>query len=401
MKTVPLSQIVENMPCGYGEEAGSKEIDLPVAKVSNIDASGNFHKEFELRSFTPAESNRLLCQSGDLLVVKSSGSKTNVLSGKTAVCNQEHNGHLVSSNFLLRLKPNKDIVDARYLWHFLNSPFSKAFVLRIVGTTTYPNLKWENYCNHPVPLPPLPEQKRIAAILDMAAAIRRKRQQAIKLADEFLRSVFLDMFGDPVTNPKGWRIEPFGKHVEELRYGSSVKCYTKKFRDSLPVLRIPNIASAKINFDNLAYAALSAKEISNLRLRQGDLLFVRTNGNPEYIGRCAVFQGSSDMLFASYLIRARLRKEGKLLPEYIQAVISMKSFRKVIIKSAKTTAGNYNINTQGLRSLSLPVAPLNYQSKYVELKKKLERLTAKGNLSDSSGLSLFASLSRRAFRGEL
>ena len=55
-----------------------------------------------------------------------------------------------------------------------------------------------------IPLPPLPEQKRIAAILDKAAAIRRKRQQAIQLADDFLRAVFLDMFGDPVTNPKGW-----------------------------------------------------------------------------------------------------------------------------------------------------------------------------------------------------
>ena len=65
--------------------------------------------------------------------------------------------------------------------------------------------KWVE--NHEIPLPPLPEQKRIAAILDKADAIRRKRRQAIKLADDFLRATFLDMFGDPVTNPKGWEVK--------------------------------------------------------------------------------------------------------------------------------------------------------------------------------------------------
>ena len=209
MKLVPLSKVVENMPCAYGDEIGANKVTLPVAKVSNIDAAGNFHNNFEHRSFTKIQATKLVCQRGDLLVVKSSGSKTNVLSGKTAICGEEHAGRLVSSNFLLRLRPKKDLCDSKYLWHFLNSQSSKDFVLKVVGTTTYPNLKWSTYSEHPIPLPLLAEQKRIAAILDKADAIRRKRQAAIKLADDFLRATFLDMFGDPVTNPKGWDVKPF------------------------------------------------------------------------------------------------------------------------------------------------------------------------------------------------
>ena len=72
-----------------------------------------------------------------------------------------------------------------------------------------------------IPLPPLAEQKRIAAILDKADAIRRKRQQAIQLADDFLRAVFLDMFGDPVTNPKGWEIAELGS-ISEVQGGLQV-----------------------------------------------------------------------------------------------------------------------------------------------------------------------------------
>jgi type I restriction enzyme S subunit len=67
-----------------------------------------------------------------------------------------------------------------------------------------PRVSMKIFWEHEIPLPPLEEQKRIVTILDKADAIRQKRQQAIALADDFLRSVFLDMFGDPVTNPKGW-----------------------------------------------------------------------------------------------------------------------------------------------------------------------------------------------------
>jgi len=135
-------------------------------------------------------------------------------------------------------------------------------------------------------------------------------------------------------------------------------------------------------------------------ITDSSLLFVRTNGNPDYIGRCAVYKNDTDMLYASYLIRVRLNK-GKLLPEYVQACISSKSYRKIIIKEAKTTAGNYNINTQGLRGLKIPMASLWKQKKYLEINNIVEKQITKKYLGAEYSETLFNSLTQRAFQGEL
>lgn len=111
-------------------------------------------------------------------------------------------GWIIDTAYYLELK--NDSVDLRYLFYALK----KANLAQRTITTSIPGLNRDDFYETQIPLPPLAEQKRIAAILDKADGIRRKRQQAIELADEFLRSVFLDMFGDPVTNPKGFAKAP-------------------------------------------------------------------------------------------------------------------------------------------------------------------------------------------------
>lgn len=312
----------------------------------------------------------------------------------------ELNGATASTGFCV-LRPNKSVLENRYLYHWVQSPQFVGEMVKLATGASYPAISDQIVKNSKIPLPPLTEQKRIAAILDKADAIRRKRQAAIKLADDFLRATFLDIFGDPVTNPKGWATEVLGEYCEEMRYGTSVKCSTVNIKNNLPVLRIPNVTEEKINYKNLVYAELPTQEQKKLKLLEGDLLFVRTNGNPEYIGRCAVFNGSSNMLFASYLIRARLKTNCELIPEYIHACISSRSYRKIIIKEAKTTAGNFNINTQGLKNLIIPIAPLALQKKYLEIKTIIEKIILKNTLSSSEGISIFNSLTQRAFRGDL
>ena len=102
------------------------------------------------------------------------------------------------------LEPKVEL-DRKFLFYYLSS-----LNIESAGYSRHFKFLKENV----VPVPPLPEQKRIAAILDKADAIRRKRQQATQLADDFLRAVFLDMFGDPVTNPKGWPVKPLGDVIK-------------------------------------------------------------------------------------------------------------------------------------------------------------------------------------------
>ena len=122
------------------------------------------------------------------------------------------------------LRFDKSKLLPRYLLHWLTTNDALRQISGKKVTATISNLSLGQIKELEIPLPPLDEQKRIAAILDKADAIRRKRQQAIQLADDFLRSVFLDMFGDPVTNPKGFPMGTIRDFVETANYGSSGNC---------------------------------------------------------------------------------------------------------------------------------------------------------------------------------
>lgn len=118
-----------------------------------------------------------------------------------------------------------DRFDSGFLRHFLTSDlFHHQFMNTVAGVGgSLLRARPAEVERIKIPLPPLTEQKRIAAILDKADAIRRKRQQAIQLADDFLRAVFLDMFGDPVTNPKGWKSMPLGRVATFTSGGTPTK----------------------------------------------------------------------------------------------------------------------------------------------------------------------------------
>jgi type I restriction enzyme, S subunit len=155
--------------------------------------SGNNEDTLELISNEKANQYRLkLFPKNTILFAKSGMSATLDRVYKTQ-------GDCYVVSHLAAITP-KNIVDSNYLlrW-FQNNPPS-----RLIENSAYPSIKTSTIAKLKISLPPLEEQKRIAVILDKADAIRRKRKEAIKIADEFLRAVFLDMFGDPITNPKGW-----------------------------------------------------------------------------------------------------------------------------------------------------------------------------------------------------
>lgn len=113
------------------------------------------------------------------------------------------------------IRPNLERIDGQYLFYLVWSErFRFLGEKSMSGAAGQKRVGADFLKGFEIPLPPLPEQKRIAVIFDKTDAIRRKRQQAIQLADDFLRAVFLDMFGDPVTNPKGWELKPLGDVIK-------------------------------------------------------------------------------------------------------------------------------------------------------------------------------------------
>jgi type I restriction enzyme S subunit len=209
------------------------------------------------------------------------------------------------------------------------------------------------------------------------------------------------MFGDPVINPKGWEKVTLGSQILNFKYGTNSKCHDTKETEDLPVLRIPNIIEEKILWEDLKFATVSHKEKQDLLLRENDLLFVRSNGNPEYIGRCALFESSEQVIYASYLIRGRLKSTSIIKAGFVRDIISFPTYRSVLIKQARTTAGNYNINTQGLKSLEIIKPSVEEQEKYLSITKSINKSITTYYKSLQESENLFNSLLQKAFKGEL
>ena len=248
-----------------------------------------------------------------------------------------------------------------------------------------------------IPLPPLPEQKRIAAILDKADAIRRKRQQAIQLADDFLRAVFLDMFGDPVTNPKGFPIGTIRDLVATADYGSSAKA--SETYGEYPILRMGNITyQGRIDLEDLKYINLEEKEKSKYLVKKGDLLFNRTNSK-ELVGKTAVYDKDDPVAIAGYLIRVRPNEMGD--SHYISGYLNSAHGKATLRSICKSIVGMANINAQEMQSIPIMLPSIelqrNYQKLVVATRCKLQAFDAALKLAEQA----FNSLSYKAFSGQL
>ena len=287
--------------------------------------------------------------------------------------------------------------DVRFVYFFLKAFWKRTQSNQQYGSATN-YIRLDNITDLQIPLPPLPIQKRIAEILDAADALKRKDQALLKKYDELAQAIFIDMFGDPVKNEKGWEVKKLGDIFCSFKYGTNQKSNDNSV--GIPVLRIPNVIGNEIDLSNLKYSALEIKEIESTKLEIGDLLFVRSNGNPNYIGRSALFLNDGKYSYASYLIRARLKSPNVTLANFIQNVLSYKTYRPIILKKATTTAGNYNINTESLKSLSIPIPKQELVDCFFEKMKLINALNKSINTNKSND-NLFNSLIQKAFNGEL
>ncbi|WP_280450954.1 restriction endonuclease subunit S [Nocardia cyriacigeorgica] len=288
-------------------------------------------------------------------------------------------------------------VDLRYLVYALTPERLR----KSITGSAQPQITRASLQGVDIPLPPVEEQRRIAAILDHADALRAKRREALARLDELSQSIFIDMFG----GRDDFAIQlPLAEVVSEFRYGTSVK--SSSVGD--PVLRIPNVVGGKIDISDLKTVTLEPADFDRLQLRNGDLLFVRTNGNPNNVGRCAEFRVDSisaadvavdRFVYASYLIRARV-DACRVNSSYLAAFLNGPG-RKLISANARTSAGQYNINIQGLSSVVVQVPALDRQELFVRRVEAIDRQKSISAAQLDELDALFASLQSRAFRGDL
>lgn len=297
----------------------------------------------------------------------------------------------VAINQDLKALQPKSSLDSRYLLHFL---LSKASHIEAMGKgATVKGILLDDLKQLQIPLPPLTEQKRIAAILDKADAIRRKRQAAIKIADDFLRGIFLDMFGDPVINSKGWDVKPFGDLLISLRYGTGSP---PPYQDvGVPFIRATNIKKGTIQTGGMRFISQEdCTKISKCKVFLGDLIIVRSGVNT---GDCAIIPKQYDGAYAAYDIIMTLPYEKAVFYNYL---INSK-FGKQLIEPLTRRAAQPHLNADQIKGMMFIAPPEKMLQKFCQILLKVNEINQRQDVHDRDLFRLFSSLSQRAFRGEL
>lgn len=316
---------------------------------------------------------------------------TRMAVGKAAINSVE----LAINQDLKALLPG-DRVDPRFLLHFMLAK-GQHLESRAQGATVK-GIKLDEIKRLDFPRIKVDEQRRIAAILDKADAIRRKREHVLALADDLLKSTFLEMFGDPATNPKGWPVETFGDILTQpLRNGVSP---SSRGTVEAEVLTLSAITGLRFDANARKPGKFVEAISANDQVSRSDFYICRGNGSPDLIGRgYFADQDLQGVAFPDTMIAAKPNPE-RVARGYLEAIWQTASVRGQIIRAARTTNGTFKINQTATSNLTLPLPPIEAQRQFERITSTVRSAQAKHQqerLSDQ----LFASLSQRAFRGEL
>ena len=306
------------------------------------------------------------------------------ISGKTWVNNHAHvlrPGKRIDLDYLCRVLENYDV-----------SPF-------ITGTTRG-KLTQAGASEIPVPVPPLPEQRRIAAILDQVDALRTNRRAALAKVDTLAQSIFIEMFGDTVTNPRKWPVSELGALIQDGLQNGLYKP-SNLYGTGTPILRIDGFyAGAVSDLAALKRVKLSPQEVETYGLRANDVVVNRVN-SPEYLGKCALIPELAEpTVFESNMMRFSV-DETRLHPRYLVVALQGASIRAQILGCAKHAINQSSINQKDVSGFHLQVPPIDYQRRFAKQVSCVEEHILRQQQHHRRLEALFTSLQHRAFRGEL
>ena len=347
----------------------------------------------EPRAYTEVARGYTPFKAGDLLIAKITPCFQN---NKIAQADISHTLGFGSTEFHV-IRPKPDAADPRYVLHFLRQEaVRRAGEHQMTGSAGQKRVPVHFLATLRLPLPPLTEQRRIVDILDQADKLRSQRRQALAQLDDLSHAIFIEMFGDPVINPRQWPNPTLGKLLTFQQYGP--RFYNQAYSpEGVKIIRITDLnESGELDFSAMPRLSVTSEEREKYALRAGDLLFARTGAT---VGKVALIHPNDPVCIAgAYFINMRF--DATVEPVYVRAVLTSPSIRAVVAKQSRQAA-QQNFSGPALRRLPMPVPPLELQRRFVRIANTVDKLRAahRGSLAQSN--ALFSSLEHRAFRGEL
>jgi type I restriction enzyme S subunit len=294
-----------------------------------------------------------------------------------------------------------DQVIVEYLYYYLKSNVA---ALQAKGNgATFKELSKASVEDFKILLPPLDDQKRIAHLLGKVEGLIARRKQHLQQLDDLLKSVFMEMFGDPVRNEKGWDIQPCEKAVLDISSGTSYGGEDRAFvsPDEVGVLKIS--AVTKGIFDPTEFKVVNPAQIKKaLRfVKRGDFLFSRAN-TVELVAACCVIPQDFPQLFLPDKLWALTLNQGMVNPQFFNYLLKNGRYRDVVRSLASGGHDSMlNISMKKFMTLSIPCPLINFQNQFASIVEKVEGLKSHYRQSLADLEHLYGALSQKAFKGEL
>lgn len=271
------------------------------------------------------------------------------------------------------LIPQKNKLDASYLHYCLRANKEK---LNSLGRgATFKEISKGIVENFVIPLPPLERQREIAAVLDKVDELRAKRRQSISKLEELLQSTFLEMFGDPVENPKGWEVKKLGDLlIESPKNGAYFPAEQYTQSDGVEMVHMSDAFSGLVERGKLRRVLVESKIIQKYSISDSDLLIARRSLNYEGAARaCLIPTDAEPLIFESSLIKI-IPNQNIIKTEYLFYYLNNSAVRKSKVQKYITGATISGISQGSLIEIEILIPPINKQEEFFRFTEKLKAM---------------------------
>ncbi len=286
-----------------------------------------------------------------------------------------------------------------FLRHWLESADAQSQMRGATVTGTIQNLSLTQLGGLRIPLPPLPEQRRIAAILDQADVLRAKRREALAQLDSLAQSIFIEMFGDPVTNPRGWQVVRLGSHITKMGSGSTPAGGDAVYKKTgLSFIRSLNVHDGMFVYKNLAHIdEQQAAKLANVKVEADDILLNITGASVARVCRapeCVLPARVNQHVMI-------IRPKASIKSVFLERLLLTPQMKCRLLQIGGSGATREAITKAQAEELPIIFPPLELQAEFECALSSLMSIRVSQSTSLSELNNLFASLQHRAFRGEL
>tara|TARA_R110002124_G_scaffold169256_7_gene336861 strand:+ start:6967 stop:8856 length:1890 start_codon:yes stop_codon:yes gene_type:complete len=394
MKAMKIKDVFHSIKNGANIKQDKSSGGIPITRIETIVDNKFDIKRLGYSGIDDETYSNYYLKEGDILM-----SHINSIShlGKVAIFENSEDKIIHGMN-LLCLKANENIILPKYAYYFFRSPFFIFSLIKITKKSiNQASFNISNLEKIKIKIPEkLEDQIRITVILNKAEKLIQQRKKSINVLDEFLKSTFLNMFGDPFRNQKKFAKGIIRDVVSEVKYGTSK---SSSDRGLYPYLRMNNITTnGYMDYSNLKYIDLNDSEIDKYIVQKGDLIFNRTNSK-ELVGKTGVFNEDTKMFIAGYLIRVRTNEKAN--SRYLWGFLNSVYGKQTLYGMCKSIVGMANINAQEFQNIKILIPPIDLQNKFGDIFEKTQLLKTQFETSLIELENLFSSLSQKAFKGEL